>query len=350
MTPIFAAALLASTLAAPIEVKSSDALAEALPRLRPGDTLRLGPGTYRASLGRLSGVSVRGAGPEVTQVLAAEGSDGAVIEGAVELSGLALRAGESHCGLKVRMGHARLRDLVLTGGSCGLFVDGGSVEGERVDLRGGLYGLLARQGDASIAGGSAHGGSAGVAMLSGTVTLSRMVLFGPSQEAALSVASGEARLDTVVIVQPGPTGIAVGHAGRLVGRDVTVAGSTEVRGISGDCVQSIGGEVRLGTSELFKCGGAAVEAASAHVTLDGVDLEGGESGCIALVDQARADLQGNRCSGGGPALVLASGSTAQLRMNRWLVDPVLWVECATGARARLLYGEREREPCQESKR
>lgn len=344
---VLGATFLSLALGATVQLSPGETVGQALARLRPGDLLELGPGSYPAALGRLSGVKLRGAGPDQTRLVAPEGEDGGTVVGEVELSNLSLRAGPERCGLKVNAGgRARLRDLFLSGGSCGLFLDGGAVQGERIDLRGGNYGVLQRDGELTLAGGTAHGGVAGAGLLQGSLALSRMAIYGPFRDAGISVTRGEAILEAVVIAQPGPSGITVSPKGRLVGRDVSIAGPTERDGTLGDCVLAIGGEVRLSSSELLHCGGAAVEASRARIALDGVDLQGGGAGCLALVDGSRADLQGNRCTGQGPALVLASGSSAQLRMNRWLVDPVLWVECATGARATLLYGEHEREPCQ----
>jgi hypothetical protein len=343
LSPLALAALLGATVAP----QPGQSLSDALARLRPGDTLLLPPGTFHAALGRLSGVSVRGAGPGVTEVVAPEGADGAQVVGEAELSGLTLRAGAAHCALKVTGGgHARLRDLALSGEACALFVDGGSVEAERLDLRSAMYGLLQRDGEVTLSEATIQGGAAGVGLLKGSLTLTRAAVVGPSRDAAISVTAGQASLDAVVISQPGPSGIAIGSKGRVVGRSVSIAGATEQEGVLGDCVQSLGGELQLAWSDLSHCGGAAVELSRGRVALDGVDLQGGSAGCLALVDGARADLQGNLCTGRGPGLVLASGSKAQLRMNRWAVDPVLWVECASGARAEILYGEHERTPCQ----
>jgi hypothetical protein len=57
------------------------------------------------------------------------------------------------------------------------------------------------------------------------------------------------------------------------------------------------------------------------------------------------DLSGNRCTGRGPAVVAASGAQVSARMDRWLADPVLWVECGSGARVRVGPGEQVAEPC-----
>jgi hypothetical protein len=343
LSPLALAALLGATIAP----QPGQPITDALTRLRPGDTLQLPPGTFHTALGRLTGVNVRGAGAGLTEVIAPEGADGAQVVGAAELSGLTLRAGAAHCALKViGGGHARLRDLALSGDACALFVDGGAVEAEQIDLRSAMYGLLQHDGEVAISGATIQGDMAGVGLLRGSLTLSRAAVVGPSRDAAISVSAGQVSLDAVVISHPGPSGIAIGSKGRVVGRSVSIAGATEQEGNLGDCVQSLGGDVHLAWSDLSRCGGAALELSRGRATLDGVDLQGGGAGCLALVDGARADLQGNLCTGHGPGLVLASGSKAQLRMNRWKVDPVLWVECATGARAEILYGEHERAPCQ----
>lgn len=341
-------ALLALALAAAVEVPAGASIAEALARAGPGDVVRLGPGSFREALDPPPGASVAGAGPERTVLEPPEGMQGVRAGGRLSLAGLSVRAGPGRCALAVEGGEVELHDVVLAGGACGAFVGGGTLRGEEVELRGGEYGILLRQGEASLAGGSIAGGAAGAAVLRGRLALSRVLLFGPSREAALSVAGGEARLEAVLVASPGPTGIAVSQGGRVEGRDVSIGGAVERGGFLGDCVQVLKGEVRLASSELLRCGGAALEASGGSVALDGVEAEGGLAGCLVLLDGARAEIQGNRCSGRGPGLVAASGSTATLGMNRWRVEPVFLVECETGARVRLLYGprgEESGEPC-----
>jgi hypothetical protein len=341
MTP-----LLWLALAATVEVAAGAPLAEALARARPGDTVHLGAGLHRGGLGKLEGIAVVGRGAGVTFVEAAPGAAGAVVEArGARLEGLSILAGPDRCALRVAGGAVTLRDVALAGGTCGAFVDAGTLEGEGVDLRGGAYGLLLRSGEASLRDARLRGGTAAAAVLRGDLRLARAVLTGPASEAALSVAGrGSADLDGVLVSQPGPTGLAA-LQGRITGRDVTVTGAREAGGFLGACVQVLRGEVRLHASELLRCGGMAAEAAGGTLRLDGVDAQGGRSGVLALTDGARGDLQGVVAFGTGPALVLQGTSSAQLRMNSWLADPALWVECQAGARAHLLYGEAVREPC-----
>jgi hypothetical protein len=102
--------------------------------------------------------------------------------------------------------------------------------------------------------------------------------------------------------------------------------------------------LRIEGATLLACGGAAVEAQGGTLTLSGVDASGGVAGCLVL-HGGRADLTGNACAGHGPGLVLEAGAHASLRMNRWWTDPVLWVDCGSGARAALGAGELARAPC-----
>lgn len=338
------ALLLALALAASIDVPAGAPLAPALARLRPGDVLRLGPGLHRGSLGRLGGVAVEGAGAGVTVVEAAPGEVGVTASGDLALSGLTLSAGEARCALRVSEGEVLVRGAALVGGTCGAFVDGGRLRAEEVTLVGGQYALLASGGDVEVTRAALRGGVAGAALLRGTLRLSRAAVTGPSREAAVSVAGGEAWLDDVVIADPGPSGISV-LRGALTARNLTVAGPREESGVRGDCVQAIRGEVRLADATLVRCGGMAAEVSGGVLRLDGVDVQGGSAGGIALTAGARADLQGVVATGRGPALVVEGASSAQLRMNTWLADPALWVDCAGGARARVLYGEALREPC-----
>lgn len=345
MTAVMELALAVLLSASTVDVAAGGDLAAALSRARPGDTIRLGPGEHRGSLGRIAGVAIAGAGAGTTRVVAPDGEDGAIVTGDVTLSGLALQAGAERCGLKVLGGTARLEDVALAGGTCGAFVDGGRLDGRGVDLSGTRYGLLVSTGDASLDGGSARGGQAGVGTLTGAVSLRRFAVVGPASEAGISVAGGSATLEGVVIRAPGPSGIAVSGGGRVTGVEVTVAGATESQGFLGDCVQVIRAELRLHGATLLGCAGAAVEASGGSLALSGVDASGGSAGCVVLVDGATADLSGNLCAGRGPGLVAASGSRATARVNRWWTDPVFWVECGSGARVDLGRGEKAKAPC-----
>src|SRR5262245_57291164 len=102
MTMIMAATL-PIVLTAILEVPAGGDVAAAIARAEAGDTVVLGPGQHRASLGRVRRtIAIRGAGPGATEVVAPEGEDGLVVEtGEVSLSGLALRAGRARCVVKV---------------------------------------------------------------------------------------------------------------------------------------------------------------------------------------------------------------------------------------------------------
>ena len=340
-----APAVLAVLLTAVVSVPAGASLPDALARARRGDTVALGAGVHRGSLGRVAELTVTGEGEGATVVEAPEGTPGAVVRGAVTFTGLTLRAGPAQCALVVDGGAAALRDVALAGGACGAAVSSGSLAAVRADLRGGRHGLVVRGGDARVDGGSLQGSLAGVAVEGGAAAISNAVVFGPSRKAAVTVTGGDVALSAVVIASPGPAGIAIA-GGRVRAEAVTIGGAD--RDGPSACVEALGGEVTLSGSELVRCGGSGVAASGARVRLDGVDVEGGTSGCLALVGSARGDLQGVRCTGRGPGLLLAGGATAQLRMDRWLVDPALVVECAKGSRATLLYGELVREPCASS--
>lgn len=335
---------LAFALAATLEVSAGQDLPAALARARPGDAVRLGPGEHRGSLGRLAGLVVEGAGAGETVVVAPEGEDGAVAKGEATLRGLALHAGPERCGLKVLGGAVRLEDVALSGGSCGAFVDGGTLDGRQVELRG-EYGILLRAGRVALDGGSARATGTGVGLLGGELSLRRFAIVGPAREGGLSVARGTASLEAVTIRAPGPSGIAVSAGGRVEGVAVTVAGASASRGFLGDCAQVIRGTLRLEGATLLGCAGAAVEASGGEVALAGTDATGGAAGCLVLVDGATARLEGNLCAGRGPGLVVASGARATAVANRWWTDPVLWVECGSGSRVRLGRGETVSEPC-----
>jgi hypothetical protein len=351
MTSVMEAAL-AIVLATGIDVPPGGDLAAAVARARPGDTLRLGRGEHRGTLGRLTGVRVEGAGAGLTLVVAPEGQDGLVATGEVTLRGLSLRAGAERCGLKVLGGAARLADVSLAGGACGAFVDAGRLDGEDVTLSGG-YGLLVAGGEAALDGGSARGEQAAVGVTGGKVSLRRFATVGPAREGGLSVARGTASLEGVVIRAPGPSGITISAGGRVEGVEVTVAGAVAVSlggaseppSVLGDCAQVIRGALRLEGATLLGCAGAAVEASGGTVALAGVDATGGAAGCLVLVNGASAVLVGNLCAGRGPGLVAASGARATAEANRWWTDPALWVDCGSGARVSLGRGESVRQPC-----
>jgi hypothetical protein len=346
-------ALLPLAIGAILDVPAGTPPGDTIARAQPGDVVRLGPGVYAGSLGRISGLRVEGAGADATRVVAPEGQDGAVVTGRVELAGLTLEAGDARSALKVLDGDARLDDVGLRGGAVGAFVDGGRLEGAGVTLSGAI-GLLVRAGDVALRAGAvrpAGSGRSGVAVLRGTVALSRFTLTGPFAEAAVTVGKGTARLEDVVIRAPGPTGIAV-NGGEVTAQDVEVAGAQELPstvrgadGILGDCVQVLRGTVHLASSGLTRCGGTALSASGGTVRLDGVDAQGGAAGGLALIDGARGDLRGNWVTGRGPGLVAANGAQVEATFNRWRTDPVFWVECGAGARVRLGFGEHAAEPC-----
>ncbi|MGC3996547.1 MAG: hypothetical protein QM767_03030 [Anaeromyxobacter sp.] len=345
--PHLASLLVPLALGATVQVPAGADLSAALASARPGDVIRLGPGQHRASLGRRSGpLRIEGAGPEATEVVAPEGEDGLVVVegGEVSLSGLALRAGRARSALKVLGGAVRCREVLLQGGTTGAFVEGGRLEGQEVTL-GGDWGLLAR-GQVQLTGGAASGLRAGVALLSGSLTLTRFAVTGPSAEAGVSVSGpSRARLVDVVIRSPGASGLAVTSGASVEAVALEVAGAQEQGGFLGDCVQVRRATVKLQGGTLSRCAGAALEASRAAVDLRGVGAAGGDAGCLALIDGTTARLDGNRCTGRGPAVVIAGGSKASARMSRWQVDPVYWVECGSGARVKLGDGERVSEPC-----
>jgi hypothetical protein len=342
LIPLLATAS-ALAVAATLEVPAGEPVADALARARPGDVLRLGPGDHAGSLGRLDGIRIEGAGPEATRLAVPEGQDGAVVVGSAELSGLSIRAGPARSAVKVLGAAARLSGVALAGGACGLFVEEGRLDGEGVDLRGGLYGLLSSRGEVTLRGGSARGGMAGVAILGGSLDLSRFAVVGPSREAGISVAGGRARLSAVVVRAPGPTGISV-NRGTVEGEEVAVAGAREQEGYLGDCVMVLRGTTRLASSTLTGCAGTALSASGGEVRLSGVHGRGGEAGCLVFVNGARGELEAALCAGRGPALVAGSGALISTRFGRWRTDPTLWVDCGAGARVRIL-DPGARQPC-----
>jgi hypothetical protein len=341
---LVAGAALALALGATIEVRAGEDLAAALARAKPGDVVRLGRGTHRGSLGRAAAIAIEGAGAGETVVVAREGEDGLVAAGEATLSGLTLRAGPGRSALKVLGGAVRLEDVALSGGSCGAFVDGGTLRGRGVDLAG-EYGLLLREGRATLENGSARGSGAGIGVLGGELTLRRFDVVGPSREAGVSVSRGSASLAVVTIRSPGPSGIAVSGGGRVEGTAVTVAGAVESNGILGDCAQVRRGSLRLFGATLVGCSGAAVESWGGEISLRGTDAAGGSAGGVVLLDGASAALEGNVVAGRGPGLVLASGARAVAVANRWWTDPAMWIDCGSGARVRLGRGEELAQPC-----
>jgi hypothetical protein len=341
---VLTAAALAIALGAEIEVGAGEPLAAALARARPGDVVRLGPGVHAGALGRAAGLRVEGAGAGETVLAVPEGEDGAIAAGALDLTGLTIRTGPERCALKVLGGEARLRDVALSGGACGAFVDGGRLLGRDVALSG-AYGLLLRDGEASLDEATLAGTAAGAGVLGGALTLRRAAVTGPGREAGISVAGGAAALEAVVIRSPGPSGISVSGGARVDGLDVTVAGAVEIGGVLGDCAQVIRGTLRLEGATLLRCAGAAVEASGGEVRLEGVDATGGSAGCIVLMNGAAAELRANLCAGRGPGLVVASRSRARLVANRWWTDPVLWADCGAGVVVEAGRGERLKPPC-----
>jgi len=342
--------LLPAFLGATVEVAPGTDLTRALESSRPGDVIRLAAGPYTGSLGRVSTpLRIVGAGSGVTTVVAPEGEDGLVVEnGQVSLSGLTIVASGPRAALKVLGGEVSAEGVAMVGGAVGVFVQGGRFTARDADLSGG-YGLLLRNGSVALSGSRARGGHAGIAQLGGRSELVRVAIEGPSTEAGITVSGGSASLDDVVIRSPGPAGLSVAGSGRVEARALDVSGASEAEGgILGDCVQVRRGTLRLESAVLTRCGGAAVESLGGTLELMGVDATGGEAGCLVFLDRVRARVDGSRCTKHGPAVVAASGAEVMATMNHWLVDPILWVECASGARVHLGVGETAREPCQPS--
>lgn len=346
--------LLAATAAATIDVPAGAPLVEAIGRAHPGDVLRLGPGDHAGTLGKITDLRIEGAGADATRIVVPEGKDGAIVTGHVELAGLTLEAGAAHGALMVVGGDATLDDVSLRGGAMGAFVEDGRVTGRGVRLAGN-FGLLQKGGEVKLRDATvlrAKGAHAGLALLRGRLELTRSSVTGPFVEAALTVSGGTAALDDVVIRSPGPTGIAVTR-GEVVGGSVEVAGAREVpmervpglEAILGDCVQVRRGTVALVASGLVRCGGAAVSASGGSLRLDGVDLQGGTAGGLVLLDGAKAVLDGNWVTGRGPGLVAAGDSQVKATFDRWRTDPAMWVECGSGARVEVGFGEHVPQPC-----
>jgi hypothetical protein len=335
--------ILALLLGAEVMVPAGAPLAEALARLAPGDTLRLGSGEHLGALGRPVGVAVVGAGAGLTVVRVPQGEDGVVATGALALSGLTIVTGPRRTALKVLGGSVTLDDVALVGGAAGAFLDQGRLDGREVLLQGD-YGLLAAGGQVRLTDLTASGRLAGVAVLGGTVELRRAAVTGPSSEAAVSVAGGSASLAEVFLRDPGPTGLSV-LGGAVTARDLSVSGPQGDRGILGDCVQARRGTVRLASSELSRCGGAALEASRSEISLDGVDAVGGEAGCLIFTDQSHASLAATLCTRRGPGLVAMQGSTVTAFGARFWTDPAIWADCGSGARVELRGAPGVRQPC-----
>jgi hypothetical protein len=334
-------------LAATLDVATEADLKVALSTAQPGDVIRLGPGEFEGSLGRLKGpIHITGAGVGATWIIAPEGEDGLVVlAGSVGLEHLGIQASGPRTALKILGGDVKANHVALIGGAVGAFVDGGRLLAREVDLSGG-YGLLIRSGEAQVALSRIRGTNAGVGQLGGHTELKRISVTGPGAEAGVSISGGSASLDELVIRAPGPSGLSVlGHA-EVTARALDISGATEADGgYLGDCIQVRHGELTVSGATLSRCGGAAVEAMGGEQDLRAVDAAGGAAGCLVFLEGATARLEGDVCTGRGPAVVSASNSQVSAAMDRWLADPVLWVECGSGARVRLGPGEKVAEPC-----
>ena len=143
-----------------------------------------------------------------------------------------------------------------------------------------------------------------------------------------------------MIRAPGPAGITVSAGGRVEGVAVTVAGAVESQGVLGDCAQVLRGTLRARRAPRSSAApGRPSRPPAATSRLAGVDAQGGAAGCLVLVNGASAALEGNLCAGRGPGLVAASGARATAAANRWWTDPVLWVDCGSGARVTWARGD-----------
>ena len=170
-----------------------------------------------------------------------------------------------------------------------------------------------------------------MALIGGELDLTRGAVTGPSAEAAITVGGGTARLAELVLRNGGPSGLSV-SGGRVVARDLTIAGPREVGGIGGDCLLVMRATVHLSASELVGCGGAAIEASRAELRLEAVDAGGGSAGGFVFTDKTRAELRATLVTGRGPGLVAMQGAQVRGWQARHWTDPVLWVDCGSGAR------------------
>ena len=203
---------------------------------------------------------------------------------------------------------------------------------------------MQRTGTVTLSGVTARGRWAGIALLSGDLTLSRAAVTGPSAEAAVTIGGGTARLSESVYRAGGPSGLAV-SGGRVVASDLTISGAREVKGVGGDCLLVMRASLSLSSSELTGCGGAAIEASRAELLLDGVDAAGGAAGGFIFTDRTRAELRATLVTGRGPGLVAMTGSQVTSWQARTWTDPVLWVDCGSGARVEQLDAQGARQPC-----
>jgi len=336
--------VLALALAATLDVPAGGDLAAALSLARPGDVVRLAAGAHRGTLGDLRGVRVVGAGAGVTVLVAPEGDEGARLLGDASVEGLSLVAGPERCAVLAAAGRNALRDVALAGGACGLRVSGGRLEARDVDAAG-RRGIQVTGGEGEVAGGSARGEVAAVALEGGVLSLARLAVNGPSSDAAVAASAGALSLDSIVVRAPGSTGVAVARGASVHARGLAVVGGPSDEEIPGACLLSQRGELRILDGLLARCGGAALVAAGGTASLTGVDATGGASGCFQVLSGARVDLSGNTCIGRGPGLLLAGGAVADTRMNLWASDPVRSVDCGSGARLTLGPGEPGPVPC-----
>ena len=341
---LLAGVALALATSVTLDVAPGDDLAAVLRRAKPGDTLALARGRHHGALPALAGLTVTGAGAGETVLEAPEGCPrrGGGGRGDAHRPHRARRPRGAVCaGVEGRP--AVLRDVALAGGACGALVDGRRApRGRRPPARR-RHGLLVAGGEARLRDARRCTAASPASRSSAAPRRSSARRSRTLARGGIRSTGGEATLLASVVLAPGPVGLAVTR-GSLRADESTVSGAGP-RGGPSTCAEALGGELRLAGSELRRCGGAALEASRAVVVLDGVDVEGGAAGCLALVDGARADLQGVRCSGHGPGLFVGSGAQAEARHDRWLVDPTMVVECATGARVRLGPGETGREPC-----
>ena len=258
-----------------------------------------------------------------------------VEDGAVALSGLAIQAGGPRAALKVLGGRGLGRGVVARRRArSGPSSTGAGSRVATSTLAGG-YGLLLRRGEVSLAASRARGAQRGPgAARRPRLELRQLAVDGPLHGGRgdhLGRRAPRSRAwSSVTPARPGSRSWRAPGSRRA---DWTSRGPARWTAASwATASRCCAGTLRLDGERPRRAAEAPPSRRWAGTLRRSWASTHGRGGRLpgASSTGPQAELDGNRCSGRGPAVVSAGGAQVSATMNRWRADPVFWVECARG--------------------
>jgi hypothetical protein len=308
-----------------------------------GAELILGASTVQASVSAVPGVRVLPGGKaELTRVRFQGPFQRAVdarSPAALRLSGLQIQ--DAVTGLWLSGGAVVVEGMEVRGGrGPGVYVAGATAQLRDVRVAGHEYGLLTGE-DARIDGRgfrSSGAARAGVGLVKSKGTLEDVHVESAGSSGGVQLISSEVRLRGLE-VQGGRSSGLVARDAQLTLEGATFKGPSGVDPSDGDAVQIRGGTATLSGVRIQDCSGVGVVVAeAATVTLHRATVSGAAIAGVAVETEAR--LSGTEVSverTSGPAVLVTDRGNAQLRgmATRENRDGALWAECSQGVKVEI---------------